>query len=64
LAGYLNTSDGVEIEKRITEGDAKAKRVVEAMCYQVAKEIGQRAVTLHGKVDAVVFTGGLPTGNA
>jgi butyrate kinase len=59
LAGYLGTSDGMEIEKRILGGDEKAKEVVEAMAYQVAKEIGARAVTLHGKVDAVALTGGL-----
>lgn len=59
LAGYLGTADGLEIEKRIQAGDEKAKEVVDAMSYQVAKEIGARAVTLHGKVDAVVITGGL-----
>ena len=59
LAGYLGTSDGLEIEKRIQAGDKEAKTVVDAMCYQVAKEIGARAVTLRGKVDAVVITGGL-----
>ena len=59
LAGYLGTSDGMEIEKRINEGDEEAKDVVEAMAYQVAKEIGARAVTLHGKVDGVAITGGL-----
>ena len=59
LAGYLGTSDGVEIEERIVAGDEEAKAVVEAMAYQVAKEIGARAVTLRGKVDAVAVTGGL-----
>lgn len=59
LAGYLGTSDGMEIEKRITDGDEKAKEVVDAMAYQVAKEIGARAVTLRGEVDAVAITGGL-----
>lgn len=59
LAGYLGTSDGWEIEKRIQQGDEEANTVVEAMAYQVSKEIGARAVTLRGKVDAVVLTGGL-----
>lgn len=59
LAAYLGTSDGIEIEKRILAGDKKAKIAVEAMAYQVSKEIGARAVTLRGKVDAIVITGGL-----
>jgi butyrate kinase len=59
LAGYLGTSDGEEIEKRIVAGDKKAQEVVEAMAYQVAKEIGQRVITLRGDVDAVAITGGL-----
>lgn len=63
LAAYLGTSDGLEIEKRIVEGDEEAKTAVEAMAYQVAKEIGARAVTLHGNVDAVAITGGLANWN-
>lgn len=59
LAAYLGTSDGIEIEKRILDGDEEAKTAVEAMAYQVAKEIGARAVTLKGNVDAVAITGGL-----
>lgn len=59
FAGYLSTSDGLEIEERIKNGDEKAKEVVEAMAYQVAKEIGQRVITMHGLVDAVAITGGL-----
>ena len=59
LAAYLGTSDGIEIEKRIVSGDDEAKNVVEAMAYQVAKEIGARSVTLKGDVNAIVITGGL-----
>lgn len=59
LAAYLGTSDGREIEERIKNGDEEAKNVVEAMAYQVAKEIGARAVTLKGKVDAIAITGGI-----
>jgi len=59
LAAYLGTNDGVEIEKRIVEGDEDAKFAVEAMAYQVAKEIGARSITLRGNVNAIVITGGL-----
>lgn len=59
LVGYLGTNDVREVEKRIVEGDAEAKKVFEAMCYQISKEIGTMAAVLCGKVDAVVLTGGI-----
>jgi len=58
LIAYLGTIDGLEIEKRIDNGDNKAKKVYEAMAYQVAKEIGSLATVLKGKVDAIILTGG------
>jgi butyrate kinase len=36
-----------------------AREAIDAMVYQVAKEIGAMAVVLRGAVDGVVFTGGL-----
>jgi butyrate kinase len=57
--GYLGISDGREVEKRIAEGDEKAERVYDAMCYQISKEIWSAAAVLSGNVDAVVLTGGL-----
>ncbi len=62
FVGYLGTNDAVEVEKRIEAGDEKAKLVYEAMAYQVAKEIGAASAVLHGKVDAIVLTGGLAYG--
>jgi len=59
LKGYLGTSNAIEIEKRIEAGDRKADLILEAMIYQVAKEIGAMATTLKGKVDAIIITGGL-----
>ncbi len=56
---YLGTSDGREIERRIEAGDEKAKHILEAMAYQVAKEIGAAAAVLNGEVDAILLTGGL-----
>lgn len=57
--GYLCTNDAREIEKRIDNGDVKAKKVFEAMCYQISKEIIAMATVLYGRVDAIVLTGGL-----
>ncbi|MGG5255127.1 butyrate kinase [Neobacillus sp. SM06] len=62
LFGYLGTSNAVEVEKRIKNGDEKAKLVYEAMAYQVAKEIGAASTVLFGKVDAIILTGGLAYG--
>ena len=59
LKAYLGTHSGEEIEKRIADGDEKAKLVYQAMAYQIAKEVGAMATVLNGKVDAVVLTGGL-----
>ena len=59
LVAYLGTTSGLEIEKRITEGDDAAAEVFEAMSYQVAKEIGACAAVLEGRVDAIALTGSL-----
>jgi len=59
LIAYLGTNNLMEIEERIANGDTKADEVVEAMCYQIAKEIGAMAVVLGRKPDGIVLTGGL-----
>lgn len=59
LIGYLGTNDGREVNKRIEQGDKKAKFIIKAMAYQISKEIGAYATVLCGKVDAIVITGGL-----
>ena len=59
LYAYLGTSDAVEIERRIEQGDENAKLIYDAMCYQVAKEIGALATVLKGEVDGILLTGGL-----
>jgi butyrate kinase len=59
LVAYLNTNNCQEVEEMIQKGNQEAKRVYDAMIYQVACEIGSRAVALKGKVDAIVLTGGL-----
>jgi len=59
LVAHLGTNNARDVEKRVSEGDEHARLIYEAMAYQVAKEIGAMATTLHGNVDAVVLTGGL-----
>lgn len=59
LYSYLGTKDLVEVEERIASGDSMAKAVFDAMAYQIAKEIGAMAAILRGRVDALLFTGGM-----
>jgi butyrate kinase len=59
MFAYLQTKDARLAEKLMNEGDLKAKLVLEALCYQVAKEIGAMATVIAGEVDRIVLTGGL-----
>ncbi|MFH1024974.1 MAG: butyrate kinase [Planctomycetota bacterium] len=59
LAGHLDTTDAVEIEKHIAAGNETARLVFEAMAYMTAKHIAGLAAAVAGKVDAVILTGGL-----
>jgi butyrate kinase len=58
LHSYLGTRDVREAAERAGRGDRAAALVMEAMAYQVAKAVGEMAVVLEGKVDAVLLTGG------
>ena len=59
LVAHLGTNDVRVIEQRIREGDKHAELVLNAMIYQVAKEIGAGAAVLFGRVDAILITGGM-----
>ncbi|HON77796.1 MAG TPA: butyrate kinase [Spirochaetota bacterium] len=59
ITAYLGTNDAREVEKMISEGDAQAELVYNAMIYQVAKDIGAMCTVLSGDVDAVLITGGI-----
>ena len=59
LYAYLGIKDVREAEKRMAGGDEQARLVLEAMCYQVAKEIGAMSAVLAGEVECIVLTGGI-----
>jgi butyrate kinase len=59
LQSYLGTQDLEEIERRLAGGDVKASLVLDALVYQIGKEAGAMATALHGKVDAILLTGGM-----
>jgi butyrate kinase len=58
LSSYLKTNDLLEVEQSIQNGDMKATTVLEAMAYQIAKEIGAMSTVLRGNVDSIAITGG------
>lgn len=58
LVAYLGTND-LRVAMKKAENDEYAKKVVEAMAYQISKEIGGMAAVLKGEVDAIVITGGM-----
>jgi butyrate kinase len=58
MYSYLKTKSMIEADNAYQAGDAKFQLIVQAMAYQVSKEIGAMATTLKGEVDAIVLTGG------
>ena len=59
IYAYLGTSDVRDVIKMIDNGDKKAKMILEAMSYQISKEIGAMATVMKGKVDGIILTGGV-----
>lgn len=59
VLGYLGTADMKEVERRANEGDDLARLVLDALCYQVSKEIGALYAVLECQCDAILLTGGL-----
>lgn len=59
LVAHLGTNDAREAIHRSESGDQHAALVMDAMAYQIGKEIGAMATVLGGRVDAVILTGGL-----
>ncbi|MDD3978473.1 MAG: hypothetical protein PHI15_10045, partial [Methanomicrobium sp.] len=61
--GYLGTNNAREVEVLADAGNEKAIKIQNALFYQVAKYIGEMAVVLDGKADAILLTGGLAYSN-
>lgn len=59
IRALLGTSDMIEVEKRVAGGDEYAALVYDAFAYGVAKDIGNLAAAVRGKVDRIVLTGGV-----
>jgi butyrate kinase len=59
LVAHLGTNNVTEVENLAKNGNAKAKILLEAMAYQVAKEIGAMHVALGCLTNAILITGGI-----
>lgn len=59
LVSYFNTNDVRKVLEMANGLDSYAKLIIDAMCYQIAKEIGKYSVVLYGKVDSIILTGGI-----
>lgn len=59
LMAHLGTNDLREALQMTDGGDEHAAEVLEAMFYQMAKEIGAMAVALKGECSAIILTGGM-----
>jgi len=59
LTAHLGTNDVREVERRIAEGDEKAKLVLDAMIYSTARWMASLAPATNGHVDAVILTGAI-----
>ena len=59
LMAHLGVNEELIAEKMAENGDSKARIILEAMAYNVAKEIGAMLVVLKGEADAVILTGGI-----
>lgn len=59
LMAHFGTDQVQDIRYKALAGDKRAKLVLDAMGYTVAKTIGSMAVVLDGNVDAIIMTGGV-----
>ncbi len=59
FSSWFGTSNSDTVHAMVEEGDRKANLIWDAMIYRIAKCIGEMTMVLHGKVDAIILTGGL-----
>lgn len=59
MTAWLGTNNSQEVIRRIAEGDEKARLVMDAMIYHIAKYIAAQGAALCGQIDAILITGGL-----
>jgi len=58
LVAYFKSNNMMELEER-AKTEPEVKLAIEAMCYQIAKEIAAMSTAVNGSVDAILLTGGI-----
>lgn len=58
-AAFVGTSDLRRVWAMADGGDKRAKAILEAFIYQIAKDIGAMSAVLCGKLDRIILTGGM-----
>jgi len=59
LTALCNSNDVQKLVGKAEGGDQQTKLILEALCYQVAKEIGAMSAVLKGDLTAIILTGGI-----
>lgn len=62
LIAYSDIKKLSYILKQVQDNDPKLSKYIQAMSYQIAKEIGSMSTVLKGNVEAIVLTGDLAYG--
>ncbi len=59
VVAHMGTNSIVEVLQMIEDGDEKAELIIDAFCYNIAKDIGAMATVVDGNIDGVLLTGGI-----
>ncbi len=59
FVAHLGTNSVIEVMKQVEAGDEESKLIVDAFCYNVAKDIGSLATVVAGDIDGIILTGGI-----
>lgn len=59
MVAHLGTNDGRITEQRALDGDRHSMLILQAMAYNIAKEIGSMIPVLKGKAECAIITGGI-----
>ena len=59
LTALCNNNNVQQLIDVAQAGDQHTELILEALCYQVAKEIGAMSAALKGEVDSIILTGGI-----
>ncbi len=59
LSAYCGSNNLEDLMIRASKGDKEIQEVVDAMSYQISKEIAMHGATLCGRVDRIIITGGM-----